>query len=163
MSEFLINQAWAALELEVSLADAVMRANPIAVAVRPAHAGLMSTLKAPQIEALRTQLAQREQQLRQELEQAQAEEEAHVEEKEDMPREPDANQTREVTDREVRHAELLRDQRELQAVRAALQRIEDGSYGECVDCGKRIKAERLLASPAAMRCIDCQTKAEARL
>ena len=122
----------------------------------------MSTLTNTLKQQLQASLEQRLAQLQQELAAVQQEQEEQAE-NEDLPREPDANQTRDTTDREVRHAELLRDQQELQAVKAALQRMADGSYGECVSCGKNIAAERLKANPAAARCIDCQTKAEAKL
>ena len=62
----------------------------------------------------------------------------------------------------VRDAEAARDHDELVAVRAALARMADGSYGECTNCGQPVGAARLLAQPAAARCIACQTKAEAR-
>jgi RNA polymerase-binding protein DksA len=42
---------------------------------------------------------------------------------------------------------------------AALQRIEDGTYGICEVCGKPIGAERLSALPWARRCIDDQRRA----
>lgn len=121
----------------------------------------MSTLTKTHIQAFQDSLQQREKRLLQELENAQDERE-QAQDADDLPREPDANQTRESSDREVRHAEHVRDQQELQAVRAALKRIVEGTYGECVDCGKTIALERLKASPAAMRCIACQTKAEAK-
>ena len=60
----------------------------------------------------------------------------------------------------VRDAEATRDHDELVAVRAALARLKDGSYGECTDCGQPIALPRLLAQPAAARCIDCQSRAE---
>lgn len=62
----------------------------------------------------------------------------------------------------VRDAEAARDHAELVAVRAALERMADGSYGECMDCGQGVGAARLLAQPSALRCIACQSKAEAR-
>ena len=37
---------------------------------------------------------------------------------------------------------------------AALERIEDGTYGLCADCGGPIGEERLLAVPYATLCID---------
>jgi DnaK suppressor protein len=122
--------------------------------------GRMSTLNTTQIQAFQSRLQQREQQLLQELAEAKGERE-QAQDAEDLPREPDANQTRESSDREVRHAEQLRDQHELQDVRAALQRIADGSYGECIDCGQSIALARLQAFPSAKRCIQCQTKYEA--
>lgn len=42
----------------------------------------------------------------------------------------------------------------------ALKRIEDKSYGNCLDCGKRISKSRLTAVPYARLCISCQTKEE---
>ena len=55
------------------------------------------------------------------------------------------------------HAEVGRDLEELRGLEAARGRISDGSYGVCLDCGGEIGFERLRASPAAVRCIDCQT------
>ena len=48
----------------------------------------------------------------------------------------------------------------LGAIEAALQRIADGSYGLCVDCGITIPAARLQAAPEALRCITCQSDTE---
>lgn len=44
---------------------------------------------------------------------------------------------------------------EIMQVRAAISRIEDGSYGTCSNCGKDIAPKRLEAMPMATRCIDC--------
>ena len=44
---------------------------------------------------------------------------------------------------------------EMQAIRAALSRIEDGSYGTCIECGEEIAMKRLVAMPTAIRCISC--------
>jgi len=43
---------------------------------------------------------------------------------------------------------------------AALQRIEDGTYGTCVNCGGEIPVARLEAQPWASLCIDCKRRAE---
>jgi RNA polymerase-binding transcription factor DksA len=51
--------------------------------------------------------------------------------------------------------------RELMDVDAALGRLRDGSYGECVDCGDQIAPARLVAYPTATRCIECQEAFEA--
>lgn len=45
---------------------------------------------------------------------------------------------------------------ELQQVLAALQRVDDGSYGQCLDCGETIDQRRLTAMPAAAYCVACQ-------
>jgi DnaK suppressor protein len=47
---------------------------------------------------------------------------------------------------------------ELKQVQAALQRIEDGTYGKCVDCGREISDARLEAMPWALYCIEDQEK-----
>jgi len=44
---------------------------------------------------------------------------------------------------------------EIAAARRALERIEDGSYGECIRCGNDIAAGRLDARPEAALCIEC--------
>jgi DnaK suppressor protein len=45
---------------------------------------------------------------------------------------------------------------QLEAIEAALRRLDDGSYGACVDCGQPVAPGRLEAIPWAARCIDCQ-------
>ncbi len=45
-------------------------------------------------------------------------------------------------------------------VQAALVRIEDGSYGTCLDCGQRIPQARLDIRPEAARCVACQQKVD---
>ncbi len=52
----------------------------------------------------------------------------------------------------------LRDRNEqhLAAVEAALQRVDDGTYGRCASCQRPVGAERLEALPWAALCIDCQ-------
>lgn len=47
------------------------------------------------------------------------------------------------------------------AVNAALQRIDDGTFGKCVECGKTISKARLDAIPFTANCIDCERKIEA--
>lgn len=49
---------------------------------------------------------------------------------------------------DVLHAEAAQ-------IRAALARIENGTYGTCANCGDTIPAERLEAQPVATRCIKC--------
>jgi RNA polymerase-binding protein DksA len=57
-------------------------------------------------------------------------------------------------------ADASRDLSELRVLDAARTRIDDGSYGVCVQCGQDIGFERLRATPGAFRCIDCQTQFE---
>lgn len=46
-------------------------------------------------------------------------------------------------------------QNEIEAIEAALKRIELGTYGECTHCGKPIGEARLDAVPHVPHCIDC--------
>ena len=52
------------------------------------------------------------------------------------------------------------DRQLLQMVETALQRIREGSFGECVSCGNEINAKRLEAVPWTRYCIECQEKLE---
>jgi DnaK suppressor protein len=53
-----------------------------------------------------------------------------------------------------RHIEELRD------IQRALQRMHEGSYGVCIDCGGEIPFDRLTAHPTAKRCRECQQRHE---
>ena len=48
----------------------------------------------------------------------------------------------------------------LAAIAGALERIEQGSFGNCTSCGRPITAERLSALPWAGLCIDCKRREE---
>jgi DnaK suppressor protein len=61
-------------------------------------------------------------------------------------------------DREIDYTLQGNEEEVLHAIDAALQRIEDGTYGVCPSCGKPIPEERLRAIPYAKYCIDCQRK-----
>jgi DnaK suppressor protein len=49
----------------------------------------------------------------------------------------------------------------LQAIEEALQRIEQGTYGTCKDCGGPIAEARLTAIPWTRSCITCKEKQKA--
>ena len=51
-----------------------------------------------------------------------------------------------------------RRQQELARIDVALERLEDGTYGECMDCGEMIAEKRLAFDPSAVLCIDCADK-----
>lgn len=50
--------------------------------------------------------------------------------------------------------------RRLQALEAAAKRLDEADYGECEDCGAHIPVARLIANPAATRCVACQERYE---
>lgn len=49
-------------------------------------------------------------------------------------------------------------QRQRTLVLEALSRLDDGKYGQCVDCGDAVPEGRLEARPEAARCVRCQSK-----
>jgi DnaK suppressor protein len=50
---------------------------------------------------------------------------------------------------------------QIEAVDAALARMDAGVFGICVTCGQPISGARLEALPSAAHCIDCQKKSAA--
>lgn len=74
---------------------------------------------------------------------------------------PDSGDSSVMTEQaDLRNAQIGRDVGELRQVEAALARIDEGSYGFCIDCGQEIPLARLNANPSAERCILCQTARE---
>jgi len=61
---------------------------------------------------------------------------------------------------DLNQADARRDVQELRAIEAARERLQDGHYGECIECGQDIGFARLKATPSALRCIVCQTRFE---
>lgn len=53
-----------------------------------------------------------------------------------------------------------KDMNRLKLIDSALMRIEQGKYGLCLKCGKKIPRERLEAIPYAFLCIDCKSDDE---
>jgi DnaK suppressor protein len=113
-----------------------------------------------EIGRLRARLDAREAQLRSEVDALRGEEAGalgkpsggHVEDAGESGEENLRNATRNVEQR--------RDVGELRAIASARQRISDGVYGDCADCGCEISLARLQAEPAAARCIACQERFE---
>ncbi len=82
-------------------------------------------------------------------------------------RETSTDDTQDVADQAVAsyQKELLFSQGtnghvQLTLVRAALDRLAEGNFGECLNCGKTIGQKRLEALPWTPYCIDCQEKIE---
>jgi DnaK suppressor protein len=48
----------------------------------------------------------------------------------------------------------------LHRINEALERLEEGSYGRCFECGEEIEPRRLRALPFAVRCKDCEEARE---
>jgi DnaK suppressor protein len=82
-------------------------------------------------------------------------------------RETASNETQDIADQAVSsyQKELLFSQgttghSQIGLIRLALERIREGSYGECLQCGNTIGAKRLEALPWTPYCINCQEKIE---
>ncbi|HEX2292174.1 MAG TPA: TraR/DksA C4-type zinc finger protein [Gaiellaceae bacterium] len=71
-----------------------------------------------------------------------------------------ADTATETVEREIGSTLEEHDERLLDAIDDALGRIEDGTYGKCVNCGAPIPEERLEAMPWATLCIECKRKEE---
>ena len=69
----------------------------------------------------------------------------------------------ELQDADEQNALLAASAQQRAEVEAALARIENGSYGICVDCGQPIPDARLEVRPEAARCVADQEKHEAAL
>ncbi len=65
-------------------------------------------------------------------------------------------------DRKMIEAIGSQDLKRLRLIDSALTRIQQGKYGLCMKCGKRIPKDRLEAIPYALMCIDCKTQDERR-
>jgi DnaK suppressor protein len=63
-------------------------------------------------------------------------------------------------ERELAIRNLDRDSGLLRRIRAAIQRIHDGSYGVCLRCEEPIRPRRLEAVPWAELCLHCQESAD---
>ncbi len=53
-----------------------------------------------------------------------------------------------------------REQGLISKIEAALEKIEDGTFGECLNCGEDIGVKRLRARPVAELCIECKSEQE---
>ena len=120
----------------------------------------MTTLNDTQRQQLRTALEARKEQLLRELDPVQPSHTARMINAGNAPQDAYATEANRAAQDAVRDAEARRDHDELVAVRAALERLQEGGYGECIDCGCDLGLPRLQAFPSALRCIGCQAKFE---
>ena len=65
------------------------------------------------------------------------------------------------SDQELTLSLLGSDKNALDQIEAAIQRIEDGRYGRCEECGGKIPKSRLEAIPYAAQCVRCASRGEA--
>jgi len=97
------------------------------------------------------------------LEKKQAEIDAVLRNRDEIAIEKTADAIDEVQlagERELAIRNLDRESVMLRNVRAALARLEDGSFGSCLHCEEEISPKRLNAVPWAPYCIRCQEAAD---
>jgi RNA polymerase-binding protein DksA len=63
-------------------------------------------------------------------------------------------------DRKTLEALSTTEMKRLRLIDNAIARLENGKYGVCMNCGKRIPKERLEAIPYALMCVQCKTSDE---
>ena len=69
--------------------------------------------------------------------------------------------TQEALARDMAVQILDRESRLARRLRSAIERVDDGSYGICLECEEQIAPKRLKAIPWAELCISCQDRADA--
>ncbi|MBV9085193.1 MAG: TraR/DksA family transcriptional regulator [Acidobacteriaceae bacterium] len=68
--------------------------------------------------------------------------------------------TQEALARDIAVQMLDRESMIARRLRSAIERIEEGSYGICLECEEEIASKRLKAIPWAELCISCQERAD---
>ncbi|TFV94006.1 TraR/DksA family transcriptional regulator [Oxalobacteraceae bacterium OM1] len=114
----------------------------------------MSNLNEQQLAHLKELLQQREQALRADIHREVNDKDDYLEVATEAPDPGDTSFADLTVDLE--NAAVSRDLGELRAIEAAYGRMQDGTYGECVDCETDIPYERLEVQPMAERCAPCQ-------
>ena len=86
-----------------------------------------------------------------------------VERTEDYGREADRDVSQDPADKasnsytkELLFSQSTNERNTLKLIEEALERVNDGSFGECLNCGEDIQPKRLDAIPWAPYCIKCQ-------
>jgi len=65
-----------------------------------------------------------------------------------------------MADQELLLEQSSRYRQRLKGVRQSLERIRDGAFGLCINCGHWIGEKRLRAIPSARYCLACQERSE---
>jgi RNA polymerase-binding protein DksA len=114
----------------------------------------MANLTEEQLAHLKQLLTEREKALRADLHREVGEKDDYVDVATEAPDPGDSSFANLSVD--LGNAAVTRDVTELRKIEAARQRMENGTYGECVDCETEIPYGRLEVQPTAERCAPCQ-------
>ena len=108
------------------------------------------------LEVFKKQLEERQRELRQAVSRtAQDGREADIETAQDV-----ADRAANSYTKEFLFSQSSNERQTLQMVDGALNRIREGTFGECIACGDEINPKRLEAVPWTRHCIACQEKLE---
>jgi DnaK suppressor protein len=110
----------------------------------------VSTTKAAALEKIKQELIKRKIELEQELKRLS--QEPVVDDQVQDPGDQALSSTMEALQSSLQDTELG----EYNRIVRALEKIDDGSYGVCLDCGTAILEKRLKSYPDAARCLSCQ-------
>jgi len=114
----------------------------------------MAHLTEEQLAHLKQLLNDREKALREDLQREVGEKEDYVDVATEAPDPGDSSFANLAVD--LGNAAVTRDITELRKIEGARQRMENGTYGECVECETEIPYGRLEVQPTAERCAPCQ-------
>ncbi|SNS27461.1 transcriptional regulator, TraR/DksA family [Noviherbaspirillum humi] len=120
----------------------------------------MSTLNKQQLDHLKDLLDRRETDLRADVSRENGSRDSFVDVASEIPDPGDSSFADLSVD--LDNAAISRDMIELRAIEAARNRMTEGTYGDCVDCGNEIPYARLEVQPMAERCAPCQEAFEKR-
>ena len=115
------------------------------------------TMDKKKLEAFKKRLETRQQELRRTVNRNQAD--GRIAD-EDTAAADIADRAASSYNKEFRFSQSNNERQLLMMVDGALARIREGSFGECISCGKEINAKRLEAVPWTRHCIECQEKLE---
>lgn len=110
----------------------------------------MSSLSAPVLQKLKDMLDARDRELRSDVVREEEQKDSFRDIATEQPDPGDQSFADLATD--LDNAAIGRDVNELRAIQRARARMENDTYGICVDCGEPIAEQRLLAQPTAERC-----------
>lgn len=114
----------------------------------------MTSLTIEKLDHLKSLLDQREASLRKDIQREVSLQDDYADLASEVPDPGDSSFANLAVD--LGNAAVSRDLKELRAIKAARSRMEQETYGVCIECGYEIPYERLEAQPAAERCAPCQ-------
>jgi DnaK suppressor protein len=120
-----------------------------------AMAGTIQTADRERYEVLRRMLVERRREIQEKLRAIREDVPSHQDEVRDA-------EEQSVTDfvQEMDFALMEMKAQTLSRIDEALQRIDQGTYGTCAECGQDISEARLKALPFAVLCVECQAREE---